>query len=44
MYQGLGDDLKHSAQNKYGTIPDYDMFDIELRKVWPGMKVTKQRG
>lgn len=43
-YQGLGDDLKNSAQYKYHTIPDYDRFNIELRKVWPDMKVTKQRG
>lgn len=38
LYQGLRIDLKHIAQYKFATIPDYDAFKIELRKMEAEMK------
>ncbi|XP_053372981.1 uncharacterized protein LOC123532109 [Mercenaria mercenaria] len=38
LYQGLRIELKHIAQYKFETIPDYDRFKIELRKLEAEMK------
>jgi hypothetical protein len=39
LYQGLRLELKHIAQYKFDTFPDYDRFKMELRKLEAELKL-----